>query len=81
MSQDSDTEEENCREFFVSVLDLLEFGGPNLMKSGDEVWKAGHIINIGLTSIGTEVCVIEALCIQSSNPNQAAHSITITTAT
>lgn len=62
------------------MIDLLDFGGPNMMRSGDAVLKAGHIIAVGVTSVGLTTSTIEGICLQTSHPNNTPHTITITTA-
>lgn len=61
-------------------MDLLNFGGPNMMKNGDAVWKADHVLMCGVSSVGTTTCTIEAMCLQSSHPNDTPHTITLKTA-
>lgn len=68
MFDDTETDV-NEIELDVSVLDLLDFGGPNLMKQGDEVYKAGHLIHVGVTSVATASCKIEGICLQTSDPD------------
>lgn len=62
------------------MLDLLDFGGPNLMRNGDQVYKASHLLELGVVSYGEQSCKIEGVCMQSSHPAEAPHTITINTA-
>lgn len=64
----------------VCVIDLLNFGGPNMMRSGDEVYKSSHLLGCGVVSGSDKNYKIEAYCLQSSHPDHPPHTITITTA-
>lgn len=50
------------------------------MKQGDAMWRSGHLINVGVISVASTTCTIEALCLQTSHPAEKPHTITIKTA-
>lgn len=61
------------------MLDLLDFGGPNVMRNGDQVYKSSHLLDLGVVSYGTQTCKIEGVCMQSSHPSEKPHSLSIET--
>lgn len=59
----------------INKTDLENFGGPNVKEQGLQILNCGHIIQVGFISKN----VIEAVCLQSSQPNGSPHKILITT--
>lgn len=66
----------------MGVLNLLDFGGPNMMRNGDQVYKSSHLLHLGVVSYNKtgKICEIEGLCVQSSHPDQNPYTLKITTA-
>lgn len=50
------------------------------MKQGDAVWKAGHVLSVGVISVASSTSTIEGICLQTSHPNEKPHTVTIKTA-
>lgn len=51
-----------------------------MMRNGEEVYKASHLLDLGVVSYGEKTCKIEGVCLQSSHPAESPHTLSIDTA-
>ena len=45
------------------------------MKQRKDVFECGHLLQVGVSSFGPNTVVIDAICVQSSHPDEKPHHI------
>lgn len=59
------------------MLELFQFGGPNLITQGQQVFDGGHVLDVGIESRNSQGYNLQGVCLQSSNPKNSPHLINV----
>lgn len=71
---------ETCN-VLVDLTDVFDYaaGGSRLVVEGERVFKAGHLLIVGVQEIHDDGFSVFSTCLQSSSPSSEPHTIKICT--